>query len=995
MRFLLSKRIFGLMVLIFMFIAQSIAQTPNFLEPCAKGKEPPAESGPQHPTLCQRYSPNPSEPNPPAFQIGSPGRQNASQIIALIGSDQLSGIVNVVGNFNIDVDFTFLNTVVFVNPNVQITVDQNQLFTLENAKLFCCTGLWYGIYLRDGAHIDSKNWTEIEDATIAVSVPCRRSQVFVSNTTFNRNIIGIRVGLSGQFQAPCTIGISQQFETFSGNTFSCTSPLNGTQNGTGFTGIQVLGNRILRVGTLNSAPSLFTQIRYGIFSPLGTGITTLIVNRCHFENILDSGISQSDGTLTTNECHFTNCFANGIVQGFTRDLTVDLCRFVYLNGLNGTTSDFHNGIFATRFGLGAQVAITHSYFEISHEVADGISRGIHLDGGVDDVSTETAVTISNNDFRVQTGGCTGLYMTGDFVNLTPNESWILNNNFTLFNHNSYVPLYGADLQGDFQRFSIQANDFFGEEREDHTLNHTEGIILWGAGNSIHNEISSNVWHLPNLPTNLFAFANTDLFSSLRVTSQDLASICYNQFFNVTHAGTFWDLGHSVYSNNIFANMAHGPEILLGMIGAQTHQGNQWIFPAINVEGNGIFRVYDISSIDGYHIKCGGNPFDSHFLVHTEQATKLYDADHPFHPFVIIPDLDDELFEYDAGGTPQQCALIHLAGDVPELDKALADGNMAALQEMTAAEIWQHQRNLYRLLQTNPDYLSAYSGFPNFLAQHQNGSIGKFYQINTLLEQSATISEGQKSAVLTHRALIRNKISAITQFDNLLAGETNPTTIATIKAAQAEAAEEIEIAQEALNNLQQQYQVSRGAFYPQALSINAQVNAIAVHETNEKAVNQVVLNALINQEGGFTEQDAQLLNGITSQCPKMGGTAVLKARSLLSDCYETPVNDYITGCMGEPSTESMLNLDNSTGNRSILHSTHTNATVLGQEIVLDVPFEFGTRYSFYDLNGRTLQSGELDASLRFQMPSGLATGIYICSVTYASGKVTTQKIVLAH
>ena len=69
-------------------------------------------------------------------------------------------------------------------------------------------------------------------------------------------------------------------------------------------------------------------------------------------------------------------------------------------GLNGTASDFHNGIFATRFAIGTEVSITHSFFEISHDIANGISRGIHLDGGVDDVSAETSVTLSNNDFLI-------------------------------------------------------------------------------------------------------------------------------------------------------------------------------------------------------------------------------------------------------------------------------------------------------------------------------------------------------------------------------------------------------------------------------------------------------------------------------------------------------------------------------------------------------------------------------------------------------------------
>ena len=40
------------------------------------------------------------------------------------------------------------------------------------------------------------------------------------------------------------------------------------------------------------------------------------------------------------------------------------------------------------------------------------------------------------------------------------------------------------------------------------------------------------------------------------------------------------------------------------------------------------------------------------------------------------------------------------------------------------------------------------------------------------------------------------------------------------------------------------------------------------------------------------------------------------------------------------------------------------------------------------------TGKLDASLRIQIPSGLAPGVYVCTVAYPSGGTTAQKVVIA-
>lgn len=537
-RFHLLNRPFGFVPLTLLLTFQLMAQTPVWLEPCAQGKGPNFEFGPPK-TLCYRYShPDPQEPQPPAFQIGSPGRQFSSQVIALLGSDQLSGIVHVVGNFTIDADFTFANAVMFISPNVTIRVVEQRRLSLDNAKLFCCNGMWQGIVLELGAFIETENVTEIEDAWFAIDEPCRGTRMRISNTIFNRNFVGIRVGHEGNTPDCLYPILLNNFEVFSGNTFSCSQALNTPTEPVGLAGIQIIGNANLRIGQNFSAPSTFRDIRFGVLSEAPNN--TILVSRCNFEGLLNEGIYQESGTLTAQFCNFTNCFANGIHQAFTRNLTVSDCGFVYNADLDGTAADFHNGIFATQFGMGALVNISNSDFEISHAVADGISSGIYLNGGNDDVSAETRIVISNNDFSVQTGRCIGIYMEGDFANLLPGASSIFNNNFTLFNHNSSAELKGMWLQGEFQRFSIQLNDFFGLQRQDNTLNSTCSLQFLGTGNSFENEISYNIWHIPDLPTTIEAFRRPDLFFSLRVSNQDMGSICYNQFFNVAHAGSFAD-----------------------------------------------------------------------------------------------------------------------------------------------------------------------------------------------------------------------------------------------------------------------------------------------------------------------------------------------------------------------------------------------------------------------------------------------------------------------
>ncbi len=119
---------------------------------------------------------------------------------------------------------------------------------------------------------------------------------------------------------------------------------------------------------------------------------------------------------------------------------------------------------------------------------------------------------------------------------------------------------------------------------------------------------------------------------------------------------------------------------------------------------------------------------------------------------------------------------------------------------------------------------------------------------------------------------------------------------------------------------------------------------------------------------------------------------MKARSLLEDCYEDATDDYTAECLGEYPAQVPVTLRVMTSPRN--EPAPQTSAGFGEDILLDVLFVEGSRYSLYDLAGRELRSGKLDASLRVQAPSGPANGVYVCTVTYPSGKAITQKVVIA-
>ncbi|NUO00664.1 MAG: right-handed parallel beta-helix repeat-containing protein, partial [Saprospiraceae bacterium] len=643
---------------------------------CNQSLSPSFPLGGSPQTLCERYAIPGSFP----YQFGASNTVYASQIMSNInnGNNVFTGDIDLVGDLIIDEDFTLLNCKIRISPDVKIRVWADVTLTLDGSKLFCCQMMWQGIDLDNRSSIITKNISEIEDSEIAIESRCSAT-LSIRNTIFNLNEVGIRLGYDGPLGPhPCpTLPV---FTQFSGNTFQCNLPLNGTTDEVGFAGIQVYKTNAT-IGSLTSSINTFRNIRYGIRYESQYWWGTSSVNRCRFEDILDDGIHLKRGNLTVDRCIFTNCGFRGINVISTSGLIVQRSNFNYTDNIpNSLVSNaVYRHIEATGFGVNCEVNINHNTFR--GNFTDPINleniRGIELRGGIT-MGSGTNILIDRNNFIFiyeQDGFSDISYeilLNGEFPTTT--STTVQFNNFFLDQPTGQVALSGLNLaNGNKNNVKIYSNYFDSGSRGPFTTATVDrGIGLNGSMGS-GNEISGNIF-TPNLNT---LFSNN--FSS-GLHSQDFlnAVFCENNLRESGLPMVFQgaSMGTQCIGNTVTGG---GTSFLVqeGYIGEQgieggTHFGNKWYDKWPNVTPTDHAR----------HVPIALAP-NSRIWVNTPQS--ILDPQGPgytffsqFHPANIDPDQNDEWVKEDPLGTVTASECVNFAVISTSTDKAIASGSINTL-----------------------------------------------------------------------------------------------------------------------------------------------------------------------------------------------------------------------------------------------------------------------------------------------------------------------------
>lgn len=703
----------------------------------------------------------------------------------------LSGTICIQGNFTISTGFplTFINATVLIAPEVEIIVQEQSTFTLNNSSLHGCDGLWKGIKLLHNASVFTLNQTLIEDARKAINASFVSASISVENTTFNRNVNGIWLeDVENAINPPRIVNIYN-------SNFICNGPITGTLKDITEHGIYSIHCPVSFVQGTEPVDHhvVFRNLKYGI-RVLGNRSISLKGQNFAFHQIRYSCINLRRGEIDFENSEFINYGDYGIVVERLRDLKLSGCDFRLIE----TDPEFFpapSPVFRSPLSYSTdwQMA-TIPQININNDCSfiydcpsvDEVYLGIIAGNN----SNKFDLKVINNVFFTHGLNARGITLTGGY---SPDASVeIFSNTFTTrgtlgLMPNTVTQSFGIHAQNQTNNTHIVGNSFYGgnEIDEEGSGIYSISINLYQS-QGFNNKIISNTF-----------FGNTTFgVYTLNCTNWN---ICSN--FSILASIPYYFQGDNLGINFSHNQMVLGNVLIDGKIFLQEQKDNTW--------DGGLFRG------SAYCLTSNCENF-SPFLVRQPINSNFFPAQQ-FCGFPPLPCAPNKRFFFNLMGTPTPCA-----DESPEPEDdlfllSIAENTIDSLTEYTSKEFY-YQSYLYDLLKHDSVLLNTHPSFQNFLMNEAATPIGQFFVVKRLLYDAYSL-----------------------EFDM----------------------QKIET----------------------ALVLNNGILATSTPELNQKKVNQIQLNSILNNAGHLTSLEIDEIRQIASQCFREGGMAVSHATSLLKECNQ--------------------------------------------------------------------------------------------------------------
>lgn len=925
-------------------------------------------------TLCSQYG-----SNLPAFTIGAgtPYPNSSS-----LGSSIPSGVtVHIVGDFTVDNNFSLSYITVKVNTGVKISIATDYVYynsnslVLNNTKIFCCSGLWKGIEMNSITVIDVNNNSIIEDAENAIkAVNTSFASLAISNSTFNRNVVGINLedsGTGGWFVVPPMI------QYFVDNKFTCTSPLNGTSGD--YTDIGVRMKNINYPFTYNSGNSNneFRDLDNGMIIH-GIGYTVANMDYYRFIKIKDKCIEffNGDDLLVTNSS-FLDIDKFGIDFSSSRILTAQNNRFTII-----TRDQAPEGF--GRFGIYVQNPKINNTFSVQNNefYFDGklrlLSRGIEIfsNGGETEVMN---ANISGNSFKQYNDFGTstdpgirysiginlpGNYVSGSAVNIEGNAFILDANNTGLYAANTGV----SARFGSKNNVKIIANTF-----KSGSGGFSEFVGSTGTGNEFTDNHAIQGGY-----NRLGGFLFLDNCENMKVCSN---------VDNVTSDVTYLFRGQSLFTdftnNTTYGKYQHSLWITVnGVIGTQTHKGNKW-YPAYDQWGS--YTHPFLQHNDPFYARF------SQFTVHTDQSVRTgnnYSFFSEYFPSDITPNNGD-FFTKETASPPSNSCITQspMATNAdPVVDPAIADGSYSRLM-VNPVIGFDGQLHLQRKLKKNKNLENAHKSIKEFSQKHEFSNIGKFVNLESSINDNQGMDDIRQNKVKVLRKKIEDIDKQMKQHD----AQKKPT-LDEIKQYYKQRLElDIEI-----GNLYKEHKNEKKTKLKTVRADADNIMPTTGYERYFKEVHQIYLDAQLNTDGQYTIEQIARLKKIAGTCVTEGGKIVYVARGFLSQRDLDEALKSVEECEKRPEVsqanlaENTQPLKNTVSNLKETVKLYPNPT--GETFYIDIPRDLTAKAEIYDITGRMVKTLNLNTGSNFVKHEG-AEGIYIAKVTTSDGITESIKFTI--
>ena len=848
------------------------------------------------------------------------------------------GILNI-NRFNYFFDCDF-----YIAEGSSIHVKNGYGLIISECDLMPCTDQMYqGIVVENGGTVLLYGNT-IEDANYGLLVESGGHAYNVSGNSFLRNNIG--VGL----QSGASVSNDLYDNTFDGQTGLIT----------GFTG-------------QNPEPD---YLPYAGIEAIGTTFTAGIIAPNTFTK-LRNGIVTSNASFTAVNNSFTS-----IIPWVQSIFTLQYIDGIGINSVGSNLVNVSdNTFYDCRIGIRSHAS---ALLKVEDNNMDAVELGIEDTYGRNLTRVHTN-TISYRRFGIKVSFPTRSTFPSIYYN-------ILNNTQTT---DSSVAI---DLSGAFGTFTfhpeINVNEIY-----------IEGIKALGIRTNyveqtgiISNEITGEGYGA-GIQLTLTRFShvfNNNISSSgalpqigILVRTSERTRYCCNEISDV-YTGFLFDNAspNSIWRNNYINRCFRGLLLNNGAYFGQQMQsvpsGNEWItFQQGNINGvnainrNGTFfklksqiRAYECSLPEWPTYispaqSCDDNATNWFRTTETASSTCIYDG--PCAQFfAVVPEIDDWSID-------------------------VATGNFIS-EEFGDMHNWEGSRILYRDLRQDNDLLGVDAEVDSFYNSNTSGVLHEYYNVDSLLNDALSFSEGELENMEDELILINAKMTAIKLYADSLYNAANSTDSSYYHEFLVDLFSDANEATSDLNTLWDSWLEQRDTFLEDVLAANDLIEAEDDIQTFLQEVNHIYMESVAAGIFELNSTQSSDLSAIAELCPLEYGNAVYLAR-ILKDL--SGLNGYNDSLLCLPPSPII----NSTGDENIGYSYQITPNPVSENLIITDRMcnqRMDKLIHIRDLNGKNILAERWSSTCVKEISTrNFMSGVFILSVENStSGKnLFTSRILI--
>lgn len=739
---------------------------------------------------------------------------------------------------NSDVKFTttksFANTDILVKKGAQIWFENCEAKFLQTQTSFeGCGAMWKGIKSTNA--IITMDNEVIKDAQVGIRLE-GGSTGTISGTTFDNNNIGIEIPDKG-VAAAANVALSANKFFFTRAAFkpSYSTAQDPPPFERSYTGIQM--------------------VNQSAFSLTDAGGQTMFMNQ-------RNGIIANNSNLSINGCSFKS-----IVHSPGSPFAVGKC----ISSTGGSLSAARNMIENSDIGIYA----IGSQLKLRSNVADKVVSGVisELCNNIEIIEN----TIRAKDFGV----------LATFANPLYGETMVSRNTITLSGNNDGVAIRsgGSFLMGNNTGYKINGNFVsllqgrsgieMGETVDSEIA--LNSISIAGAGEErygIRLEGGNNLYVSEN---NISGSGTADGLAQRGIygihpnRSTFRCNYTNNTTYGLNFAGTC--VGKNALNINTNTMVSHNNGLLLGLpgngnavVGEQTHRGNLWTgsygdagakhLGGILVAPQSLFRVDNVANTN-------------------------------YLPDVVIPTV--WFMDQNAQGNTLTCTPAGLVSneETSAHDIRITQGQIVGTNDGGLME-WMAKRRLYERVTEESASTPNTPSLTTFMGQATTGQVGAFGNIPVQIRQAMAVPASTQTTLANYGNTSLTYQTSIADVDRQIIATKDSATLVGLFAQRStilqSAGQTMQAIQTTVNTLSTSRQTALNAVGTQ---INA-LNPTTIYQTNEKTVQDIWVTTVGAGSVALSDIQASTLQSIATQCPLIGGDAVLKARLLLQASSTTPL-----------------------------------------------------------------------------------------------------------